>query len=164
MPTQQELKELLHYDPDTGVFTWKAAVGKRIKIGRTTGTPNGKGYLRVKIKGRLYLAHRLAWLYVYGVWPKWPEVQIDHINNVRSDNRIENLRVSTHRQNSQNRKKVLGCTCKLKGASKRLGRFRAHITIDNKKVSLGSYDTEEEAHAAYKAAAEKEFGAFARAE
>ena len=92
MITQEELKELLDYNPETGLFTWN--VYNNIKNKTTAGTFND-GYIQIKIKQKIYQAHRLAWLYVYGEWPKG---QIDHINGIRDDNRIENLRDVTNRE------------------------------------------------------------------
>jgi hypothetical protein len=161
MMTAEELRERLDYDPETGVFTWRRSESTRVKIGGVAGTYTEKGYVRVRVLGRPYRAHRLAWLYVRGVWP---QDQIDHINGIRDDNRIENLREATNAENQRNMKKRAGKRCALKGVHVANGRFRAVITVAYKRFYLGNYNTEEEAHAAYVAAAEKEFGAFARAE
>jgi len=161
MLTQQELKELLHYDPTTGVFTWKTSFANHIREGRTAGSLRQTGYIAVKIFGHEYGAHRLAWVYTYG---DWPENQIDHIDGVRHNNRIVNLRQATHTQNAHNSKKRRGVKCGLKGAFPYRGKFRAKICVKGKNIYLGDYNTEEEAHAAYMAAAKEEFGAFARAE
>jgi hypothetical protein len=90
--TAERLRELIHYDPETGVFT-------RIKNGRVTGTPNDLGYLRISVDDRLYRAHRLAWLWMTGEWPK---AQIDHINRKPDDNRWINLREATQAENAWN--------------------------------------------------------------
>lgn len=88
MITQEELKEYLHYDPLTGDFNW--TIGKRgLKVNSKAGSMNDQGYVIIRINNIRYRAHRLAWLYVYG---HFPINEIDHINGVRSDNRIENLR------------------------------------------------------------------------
>ena len=97
MITQDRLMELLDYDSNTGKFIWRGT--RRVKAGDNAGTINHDGYIRIKIDNRLYMAHRLAWLYVYG---QWPANTIDHINRIRSDNRIENLRDVTHRENMNN--------------------------------------------------------------
>ena len=97
MITQKELKDLLHYDPETGVFTWLKSGKGRKANGETRGLTNG--YFTIRINWRQYKAHRLAWLYVYGVWPKG---QIDHINHNTTDNRIANLREVTNQENHRN--------------------------------------------------------------
>ena len=104
-PTRQELtaeklRELLHYDPDTGIFTRKVRTANRVQVGDAAGCQNGHGYLLIMVQSRLYRAHRLAWLHTHGVWP---EDQLDHVNRIRTDNRIDNLRAVTNKQNGQNR-------------------------------------------------------------
>ena len=160
MITAEELREQLDYDPETGVFTRRVTMSNRIKIGDVAGSLSDEGYLRFRVGNKIYSAHRLAWLYVYGVWPM---KDIDHVNGARNDNRIANLREATRAENVQNAKKRSGARCRLKGVHMRKHRFCAQIKVNKKSVFLGIYDTEEEAHAAYVAAAEKEFGAFARA-
>ena len=160
MITAEELREQLDYDPKTGVFTRRASNNFARKIGDVAGYYTDLGYRRIEIKYRSYAAHRLAWLHVYGVWPR---AEIDHINSVRDDNRIANLREATRAENNRNAKTRRNKRC-AKGVDMRRGRFRARILAQGKSIHLGYYATEEEAHAAYVAAAEKEFGAFARAE
>ena len=83
------MKDLLNYDPDTGDFTWKVSTSNRVRVGQVAGTLRHDGYIRIKVNGKLYLAHRLAWFFVYGVWP----VEfLDHIDQDKSNNRINNLR------------------------------------------------------------------------
>lgn len=89
--TQAELKRKLHYDPDTGIFTWKV-FSPGITIGKVAGAISS-GYIRIKVHPSLQYAHRLAWLYVYGYFP---EHGTDHINGIKTDNRIANLREATH--------------------------------------------------------------------
>ena len=161
MLTAEELREQLDYDPETGVFTWRVAKSNRVKVGGIAGSYDRDGYIRIQVRGRLCGAHRLAWLYVHGAWPL---EQIDHINGVRDDNRIANLRDATNTDNCRNAKKRRDTRCALKGVYMEGKRFCASICVRGKNIRLGLYDTEEEAHAAYVAAAEKEFGAFARAE
>ena len=100
MITQDELKSMLDYDPITGVFTWKVKKSQRISIGDVTGCPNQDGYLIIKVNGENNRAHILAWIYVYG---SKPLNEIDHINRVRSDNRIANLRDVTRAENCANK-------------------------------------------------------------
>ena len=149
--TAEKLRELLHYDPATGVFTWKVRTSSRAKVGDVAGGQRGDGYLQIKVQSRMYSAHRLAWLYVYGTWP---EDQLDHINRNRSDNRIANLREVTNKQNLQNAGKYSHNTSGHPGVSwhKRDSRWRAHIKHSQKQIHLGHFATVEEAVAARKAA------------
>ena len=132
--TQDELKSLLAYDPETGVFTW--LTGKR--AGHITGTTRCQGYAKITISAKMYSAHRLAWLYVYGYLPT---CQIDHINHIRDDNRIFNLRLATSAQNHQNRRRIT------KSASGFLGvtwhardvRWQAHIETNGRSRHLGYF-------------------------
>jgi len=89
MLTTDRLRELLDYDTETGLFRWKTPTNNRITVGSLAGQNHPKGYTRIGVDGAKYLAHRLAWLYVHGVWPI---NQIDHINRMKTDNRINNLR------------------------------------------------------------------------
>jgi len=137
--TQARLKELLNYDPETGIFTWR--VNRRATQGSKAGARHPtQGYIAIKIDSVLYRAHRLAWLYVYGVWP--PN-DIDHINRVRDDNRLSNLRLATRAQNCQNRRirsdNVTGTTgvCRYKKTQK----WRAYIMIRKRQKELGVYDS-----------------------
>jgi hypothetical protein len=138
--------DLLRYDPDTGKLFWKESRGVVAK-GDEAGRLHHKGYVQVGVNGRRYLAHRVAWLLTHG---EWPEGQIDHINGVRDDNRISNLRVVTHRGNQQNRKEHRHN--RLVGATFICGRWQSQIQIDGKRIYIGLFDTEQEAHEAYIAA------------
>ena len=148
--TAEKLRSILHYDPATGIFTWKVSTSSSVKIGDITGCPNGGGYLRLWLQSRLYLAHRLAWLHTYGVWPK---DQIDHINRNRLDNRIANLREVSHKQNQQNRSKPSNNTSGHPGVCwhKRDFKWQAQIKHNRKQIHLGFFATIEEAVAARKA-------------
>lgn len=143
--THEQVKAALTYNPETGKFYWlESSVRGRPK--GVAGTSHSTGYEQIRLNGKSYLAHRLAWFYMYGTWPTY---EVDHINGDRADNRIANLREVTHRQNAMNRiEHRLG---KLPGAYKdrRWGRWQARIKIANTTRSLGTYDTAEEAHAAY---------------
>lgn len=152
--TLAQLRELLHYAPETGVFTWsKPRSG--VRHGAQAGMVD-RGYRFIRLLGRVYYAHRLAWLYVYGEWPRG---QIDHIDGNPSDNRICNLRDATHSQNNMNKRVKRDNQTGLKGVKKYRKRFQARINGDY----LGTFDTAEDAHAAYIAAAKVRFGEFARA-
>ena len=149
--TAEKLRELLHYEPATGIFTWKVSTGPRVKAGDVTGCQSGGGYLEIKLQNRRYQAHRLAWLHVYGNWPK---DQIDHVNRVRTDNRISNLREVSHKQNNQNRGKPSNNTSGHPGVCwhKQNSKWVARIMHNYKPIHLGRFTDIEEAIAARKAA------------
>ncbi|MBD4919039.1 HNH endonuclease, partial [Xanthomonas citri pv. citri] len=98
-PEVDQLKQLLDYDPETGVFRWKVRVAKKTQVADIAGSANGR-YVTFRLRGRNYTGHRLAWLFSHG---RWPSSQIDHINGVGTDNRLCNLRESTQAENMQNR-------------------------------------------------------------
>jgi hypothetical protein len=157
--TQERLKELLDYDPETGVFTWLASTTNRISVGDVAGSVDRLGYRRIALDRRDYKAHRLAWLYMTG---EWPTSDLDHINCDKDDNRIANLRLATEAQNGANRRKNSNNTSGYKGVSSSRGRWRAEIRVNGRARRLGHFTDPAAAHAAYVAAAEKHFGEFAR--
>lgn len=147
--TAARLRELLHYDPETGVFTWRANRGGAALAGSKAGHPSKKdGYIRINVDCRLCLSHRLAWMYVHGVFPT---KHLDHINGIRDDNRIENLREATSAQNNQNPSLRSDNKSGLIGVSwhKPRGKWKAQIQFENANRHLGLFCTKEEAHAAY---------------
>lgn len=155
--TQARLKELLNYDPKTGVFTWKKNRAG-VRSGSTAGcidTASNSGYVRIGLDSTVHQAHRLAWLYVYGCFP---EQQLDHINRDRSDNRIENLRQVTNTINQWNRAKNRNSASGHQGVSlhKLTKKWQAKISANGRTMHLGLFDTPEAAHAAY-IAAKKEY-------
>ena len=156
--TAEKLRELLHYEPETGIFTRKVSTSNQVKASDIAGSVNGGGYLQIKMLSRTHKAHRLAWLYVYGAWPT---DQIDHINRIRTDNRISNLREVSHKQNGQNRSKSSHNTSGHPGVSwyKRISKWVAQIRHNYKHIYLGSFTTVEEAIAARKAGELKYWGA-----
>jgi hypothetical protein len=156
------LQELLEYDPETGVFTWKVTKCWRAPAGSEAGTINIHGRRAIMVDQKLYTAHRLAWLYVHG---EWPAGEIDHINCDPADNRICNLRLATSSQNKCNSRRPSHNTSGFKGVyyNRRLGRFAAQIAINKTHRWLGLFDTAEAAHAAYCRAANELHGEFARA-
>ena len=159
--TPLQLRSALDYDPETGVFRWAINL-RRIKAGTQAGHRCPRlGYVLLGLYGRLYRAHRLAWLHVTGYWP---EGDIDHINGDGYDNRIANLRVATRTENNGNMRRPKHNTSGLKGAywDKRAGKWLAQIKHRRQQHHLGFYDTAEEAHAAYCAAAARLHGDFAR--
>ena len=139
MISHNELLRFLSYDPDTGVFTWKIDRSPRVRQGTIAGTFDTKGYVQIGIQGRLYLAHRLAWMYVHG---KWPDTQIDHINRKRNDNRLVNLRLSTQALNNQNVSRRQDNKSGVTGVwrNKRLRKWQAYIRINNEQIHLGVFD------------------------
>lgn len=156
------LRELLAYDPDTGIFTWKVDVARNVKAGSVAGSTVGIGYRNIRIYRLAYRAHRLAWLFMTG---KWPIDMIDHINGVRDDNRFANLREATCEQNRRNSGKHAASGSGFKGVSWKEGRgWRAYIHVQGKQRHLGYFSTPGKAHAAYVAAAKKYHGEFARFE
>ena len=146
--TAQLLRELLHYEPSTGVFTRLVATsGLYGCVGRVCGTPDKDGYSRISLMSRKYGAHRLAWLYTTGSWPKQ---QIDHINGNRSDNHISNLRDVTPRMNTENQTRShLRSKVRLLGVSECKNKFRATIQVDGRRINLGVFESAEAAHAQY---------------
>lgn len=147
--TAQELRSLLHYEPDTGIFRWIASRGSRATIGAEVGSADSYGYKTVRLNKKSYKLHRLAWLYTYGCWPSG---DLDHINGIRSDNRIENLRDVSRKVNLENQRTaknnrstgILGVYF-----DKRKNVFYSRISMHNKSIHLGSFLTPELAQAAY---------------
>lgn len=151
MLTQAEVRDWLFYDCETGTFTRKKR-GPGVRLGAACERESRGGYVRVQLKGKAYPAHRLAWLYVYG---SWPSQEIDHINRVRNDNRICNLREVTRSQNRQNSAAVSSSKSQLKGAHWESSRklWRAQICVNGRDVFLGRFKDPMAAHAAYVQAA-----------
>lgn len=158
MVTQERLKELLDYNPDTGVFTWRVNRTGTAKTGSVAGAVVGHGYREIKVDGKRYKAHRLAWLYVHG---KFPPNYIDHVNRVPNDNRIANLRLATNSENQQNQRKPRNNSSGVIGVSwhKKQGKWQAYITSNGRKIHLGYYVTIEEA-LAVRAAAKAKYHTF----
>lgn len=146
--SHDRLLEVLDYDQATGVFTWKVKTGRGVCIGRQAGADTSNGYRRIRIDNVEYLAHRLAWFYVYGTHP---EKLIDHIDGNKQNNAISNLRVVTFSENIQNQKRAMphNKTGYLGVSPHGKNVFRAAINVDGQPLYLGSFKTPEAAHAAY---------------
>ena len=141
------IRQVLEYNKETGKFMWKVRVNSKVPSGANAGTPQNNGYILITIQTKKHLAHRLAWFFEYGEFPNGP---IDHINGVRTDNRIANLRVVTVSENLQNQRKPQGKNPYL-GVSVVKGTpyWQAHIAANGKQKNLGRFKTPEEARDAY---------------
>ena len=153
MVTHDRLLEMLSYEPDTGHFRWRVnKAGPGAKVGKIAGNLHKFGYWRVKLDGKYYRAHRLAWFYTHKVWPAF---DIDHINGVKHDNRITNLRDVPARLNSYNLQRahrhnktgLLGVSFQENRTS--FKKYLAKIKVAGKTKCLGSFETPELAHLAY---------------
>lgn len=160
MISVDRLRELLSYDHNTGVMTWKVD-RSNFRAGAVAGTPDRKGYLRFQLDKKRYSVHRVAYAIYTG---EWPSGQIDHIDGDPANNRIANLRVATGNQNMWNRRKPAANTSGYKGVSfrKDLRRYQAYVAAHGKMRHIGYFDTAEEASAAYRAAAQRLHGEFFR--
>jgi len=166
----QKIKELLSYDPDTGIFIWRHRsicyfkTEKNQKIwntkysGKVAGSVEPVGYVRVVILGNRYRAHRLAWAYSYGYFPE----NVDHINRIKNDNRLCNLRDCTVSENFMNRIQYSTNNSGFKGVSwaKRENKWRASIVKNRKQFHVGYFDSAKDAHDAYCNAADRLHGQF----
>jgi hypothetical protein len=144
--TQQELSKWVTYDPETGLFTRLIFKGK-CRPGDKIGGTNHDGYVVFRVGGKKHLAHRLAWLYIHG---KWPENELDHVNRIRDDNRICNLRESSRVANAQNTgSPVMGNKSGYQGVSPYGSKWKAKICVLGKQIYLGNFDDPAEAHQTY---------------
>ena len=146
-PSDELIKNVLSYSPETGVLTWLRPASNRVKPGAVAGSETSYGYLSVRVNRKAYQAHRVAWYLAHGAWPTG---DVDHINGDRKDNRLENLRDVPRAINAQNLRcakrtsttGVLGVVCVNE-------RWIARITVGRKEKYLGSFDTSDQASAAY---------------
>lgn len=159
--TADRLRQFLKYDPETGVFTWRVQRGNQSKGSRAGCIHNG--YLVIWHNGKIYKAHRLAWLAMTG---DWPPADIDHINGDRCDNRFSNLRLATRTENCMNRKMQSNNNSGIKGVSwnEQRRKWIAKIRVNRRLLHLGGFVRIEDAAAAYERAAHKYYGEFARPE
>lgn len=148
-PSQSRVQELLDYNKDSGIFKWRIN-RSNIKAGTIAGCLSLSGYWYIRVDKRLYLAHRIAWIYVYG---SLPGAQVDHVNGLRADNRISNLRLATNSQNQQNRKKAQSTSSTgLIGVNTDMRRrkpYQAIIKKDGVSKSLGYFYSPEQANSRY---------------
>lgn len=162
MVSRERLLELFQYDAKTGDLIRKVGrSGPKARAGDIAGRVNDNGYIRVYVDGRPYSAHRLIWLMVYGDWAK----EIDHVNGIKSDNRIENLRSVTRSQNRMNVGAYSSNKLGIRGVSwsKTNKKWKAQIQKDGKKIGIGYFSSIDEAKEAYIKAAYKYHGEYARA-
>lgn len=144
--TQNHLKELVSYNPETGIFTWLVNRNKT-RIGDICGHKGLQGYIRICLNYKMYLGHRLAWFYMTGAWPVQ---QIDHINCVKDDNRFCNLRDVSNSENQQNQRfGQKDSASGLLGVYKNGENWRAVICVNQINTHLGTFKTPELAHQAY---------------
>ena len=158
----ESLRTLLAYDPETGIFTWKIANSRCVKVGQIAGARSTVGYWEVRWNGgRSQKAHRVAWLYVHG---RWPNGYIDHINGDRGDNRIANLREATNAENVANAPPRSDNTSGIKGVywDRRRSRWAVRVRRRGYPDYHVSFGTLEEARLARLAKAQEIFGDFAR--
>lgn len=150
MLTQEKLKSLLSYSPETGLFTWLVSVGC-VKAGNIAGANDGRGYTRIIIKNKNYKAHRLAWLYMTG---KWPKHQIDHDDHVRDNNRWLNLSDATNSENQKNASLRKDNISGVPGVSphKQSGKWQSRIKLNGKLKHLGLFNDKFEAICSRKSA------------
>lgn len=149
--TPERVRELLFYDPETGIFRWRVS-RSHLKAGVVAGSPDKRGYIRIGIDRAPIFAHRAAWAYMHGHWPSL----IDHIDGNIQNNVFSNLRIATYQQNSRNH-------CGKGYYRVPSGKFQAYIYVDYKQIPLGIHPTEEQARAAYLAASKIHFGEFSQA-
>ena len=157
--TPELLASTLYYEKETGLFR-KLTNGHKYKIGDVCGFRDRKGYIRILLFGKIYMAHRLAWLYEN---KKWPDDLIDHINGVRDDNRIDNLREVNNSKNLMNSRKRCSCSSKYKGVCwyRSTNKWTAQIMINGKRKRIGYFKSERVAAYAYDIFALKHYGEYA---
>lgn len=144
----EAVRNLLTYDQETGVFTWRSARG-RAAAGSKAGTKHGRGYVQIRISGRNYFAHRLAWLYISG---QMPSAEIDHINGVTSDNRICNLRHVSHQSNQRNMARYRSNRSGITGVSfdRGMRKWVSSISTNEGRKVLGYFSDKDDAAQARK--------------
>jgi HNH endonuclease/AP2 domain len=159
--TAERLRELLAYDPETGLFTWRAASSNRVKVGAVAGYTLPLGYRDIHVDGRSYRAHRLAFLFMTGTHPV---SEIDHIDGRPGNNRWTNLRAASRAQNLWNTGKRSTNTSGFKGVHlhRPSGKWRSRIRVGGVERHIGTFETAEAAARTYAEAAQRLRGEFAR--
>ncbi|HEJ7990233.1 TPA: HNH endonuclease [Serratia liquefaciens] len=144
--THEYLRDNLNYNKDTGLFTWMKP-RKRVMVGNYAGCQNIAGYITICIDKKIYRAHRLAWFFVNG---EWPAGEIDHINGIKTDNRISNLREATRAENQRNQLAPKTNTSGIKGVSwdKKRKRWLAQCMVDKKLFNIGRFEEQDDAEKA----------------
>lgn len=144
--TAEFLHKLFSYDPASGIIVRRVSTGGA-KAGEAAGCMRSDGYMQISINRIKYQSHRVAWVLMTGYWPT---NFIDHKNSVRNDNRWDNLREATDAQNQQNQRRAQKHNnCGLLGVSRDRKRWRATLRLNNKQIHIGTFDTPQDAHAAY---------------
>lgn len=158
LPQLEDFRNTFDYNPETGELRWKVKAATNTRIGSLVDC-RSNGYILVRFRWRLYKAHRVIWLLHYG---EWPVDQLDHINRVRHDNRIANLRLATNTQNNINKPKQANNTSGFKGVSwnKDCNKWQSHIRINKRSFYLGLFETKEEASEKYLSIAKSHHGEF----
>lgn len=164
MITHERLKEVLHYNPSTGIFTWLKTLGSRGIAGTRAGNVsqhNGQLYRKIRVDKKLYFEHRLAWFYMTGAWP---DPEVDHRDLDGLNNTWRNLREATRAQNMANRNPSKANTSGFKGVRwcHETRRWRAAIQVNKKTITIGSFVDRSAAETAYRDAASRHYGEFAR--
>jgi len=154
MLTQSYLQSILNYNLDTGIFIWK-------HNNKIAGTKHRQGYIHISVNNKKYAAHRLAWIYIYGSFPKY---MIDHVNGIKSDNKIINIREATANQNQHNKSLNKNNTSSVKGVHwcDLMSKWQARICVNTKRINFGYFDSLEFAELVIQEARMKYHGNFAR--
>jgi len=158
MVSREYISTLLRYDPETGDLYWRVTKSAKAVAGQKAGSVNQHGHVNLQIDKKMYAAHQIVFLLHHGYIPK----EIDHINRVKTDNRIENLRPCTSTQNKGNVGLLRTNKTGIRGVSinGKTGKYHAQIKINGKQTYLGRFDTAEEAALMYQGAAKLYFGEF----
>lgn len=150
------VREVLNYDAETGVFTWKLPISRRADVGEVAGGKNKSGYILIQFDGKQFYAHRLAWAYIHGCVPDL----IDHINGDKSDNRFCNLREASKSQNGANQTTKCRAKSGEKGVYYQSNTKKWRVKVG--KIHVGYFDTKNDAHAAYAITRKAVYGEFAK--
>lgn len=166
MLSHENISAIINYDPQTGIFVWKERLGVHKSwntkyAGKIAGNPDAYGYLTLPFERKAYKAHRVAWMFITGFMPS-SDIEVDHINGDRADNRACNLRLANNRQNAVNAKLRSDNKSGVKGVSKRNNRWVVQIADHGVKRHLGNYDDLEIAGLVYSEHAAAIYGEYVR--